>query len=182
LSYPTPINKENLVDYNLTNEDEDIIIAESSEGGETVLASLKEELKRVVKNAPIVLNVPSRSGMSIKFDTNVEAKTLQNWRKACNNKQMPDNFDSLKFSSIVIANQATEIHFKGELAVDETGELLNFRNQKFLEMLDAPKAVEGVRRLYGVDGHIFVAADEILRAAGYDSEGQEQQEDPTLVS
>ena len=166
----------------MTNDD-DIIISTSEESNDTtVLASLKEELKRVVKNAPITLQVPSRPGMSIKFDTNVEAKTLQMWRKASNNKSMPDNFDSLKFSSIVIANQATEIFFKGDLAVDESGEVLNFKNQKFLEMLDAPKAVEGVRKLYGVDGHIFIAADEILRAAGYDSEGQEQQEDPTLIS
>lgn len=170
------------MDFDMTNDD-DIIISTSEESNDTtVLASLKEELKRVVKNAPITLQVPSRPGMSIKFDTNVEAKTLQMWRKASNNKSMPDNFDSLKFSSIVIANQATEIFFKGDLAVDESGEVLNFKNQKFLEMLDAPKAVEGVRKLYGVDGHIFIAADEILRAAGYDSEGQEQQEDPTLIS
>ena len=95
---------------------------------------------------------------------------------------MPDQFDGLKFSCIVIANQAEEVYYKGEVAVDTKGEYLNFKNPNFIEMLGAERAVDAVRKLYGVDGHIFIAADEILRGAGYDSEGQEQQEDPTLIS
>ena len=104
------------------------------------------------------------------------------WRKQSQNKSMTDNFDGLKFACIVVANQATTIFYKGVQAIDSEGDDLNFRNPNFLEMLGANKAVEGVRKLYGVDGHIFIAADEILRAAGYDSEGSDQQTDPTLIS
>ena len=165
----------------MTNDD-DIIIKEEESNSTTILASLKEELKRVVKNEPVSLQVPGRPDMTIKFDANIEAATLQNWRKACKNKAMPDQFDGLKFACIIIANQADEIHYKGEIAVDTKGENLNFKSPNFIEMLGADRAVDAVRKLYGVDGHIFIAADEILRAAGYDSEGQEQQEDPTLIS
>lgn len=164
------------------SSDDEILIESKPVDEKTVLDSLRNELKRVIKNEPITLTVPSRPSMEITFDTNIEASMLQSWRKACQNKSMPDNFDGLKFSSIILANQAKEITFNGNLAVDEDGDLLNFRNKKFLNMLDAMGAVEGVRRLYGVDGHIFIAADEILRAAGYDSEGQEQKTDPTLIS
>lgn len=170
------------MDFDMTKDD-DIIVSDSSEETEkTVLDSLKNELKKEIKNKPITLMVPSRDGVSVVFDANIEASNLQTWRKACNNKSMPDNFDGLRFSCIVIANQAKNIIFNGKIATDEENNDLNFKNPKFLEMLDAPRAVEGVRKLYGVDGHIFIAADQILRAAGYDSDSQGQQADPTLVS
>lgn len=173
------------MDFDLTkNVDDELIVPKNDDEPttRTVLDELRVELKRVVKSPPVVLQVPSRADMYIKYDTNIEAKMLQSWRKACRDKSLPDNFDSLKFSTIVMANQAIEIKFKGETIVDDTGELLTFRNQKFIDMLDAVGSIDAVRRLYGVDGHIFIAADEILRAAGYDSEGQEQQTDPTLIS
>lgn len=172
------------MDFDLTKNNEDLIVPRDDDerDARTVLDELRVELKRVVKNPPVVLQVPSRADMYIKYDTNIEAKMLQAWRKACRDKSLPDNFDSLKFATVVMANQAMEITFKGEIIVDESGELLTFRNQKFVDMLDSLGSIDAVRKLYGVDGHIFIAADEILRAAGYDSEGQEQQTDPTLIS
>ena len=162
--------------------DDDILPEKKDEDKEkTVLDSLRSELKKEIRNQPVTLSVPSRDGMSIVYDTNIEANNLQAWRKACADKKMPDNFDGLRFSCIILANQAKQVLFKGKVATDEDDKELNFRNGKFLEMLDAPRAVEGVRKLYGIDGHIFIAADTILRAAGYDSESQDQT-DPTLIS
>jgi hypothetical protein len=162
-------------------KDEEIFVDQKPVDEKTILDALRNELQREVRNEPIYLAVPGRPGMVINFDTNIEAGTLNMWRKQCQNKSMTDNFDGLKFASIVVANQAREIKFKNEIIIDETGELMNFRNPKFLDMLDALKAVEGVRKLYGIDGHIFLAAEEIIRAAGYDSEGTDQQADPTLL-
>jgi hypothetical protein len=164
--------------------DDDVIFVDEEKPVEekSFLDSLRNELKREIRNEPINLIVPNRPDMTITFDTNVEAGTLNMWRKQCQNKSMTDNFDGLKFACIVVANQAKEIRFKKELIVDESGDLLNFRNPKFLDMLDVLKASEGVRKFYGVDGHVFMAADEILRASGYDSEGTDQQMDPTLLT
>lgn len=162
--------------------DDDILPEKKDDDKEkTVLDSLRSELKKEIRNQPVTLSVPSRDGMSIVYDTNIEANNLQAWRKACADKKMPDNFDGLRFSCIILANQAKQVLFKGKVATDEDDKELNFRNGKFLDMLDAPRAVEGVRKLYGIDGHIFIAADTILRAAGYDSESQDQT-DPTLIS
>lgn len=162
--------------------DEDILPEKKDDDKEkTILDSLRSELKKEIRNQPVTLSVPSRDGMSVVYDTNIEANNLQAWRKACADKKMPDNFDGLRFSCIILANQAKQILFKGKVATDEDDKELNFRNVKFLEMLDAGRAVDGVRKLYGIDGHIFIAADTILRAAGYDSESQDPT-DPTLVS
>ena len=170
-----------MADFDIT-KDPDLSAPAVEKPERSVLDALRNELKRVVRNEPLTLHVPARNGMSIKYDTNIESGTLQQWRKASYSKSMPDNFDGLKFASIVIANQATEITFEGEVIIDDSGDLLNFRNPRFIEMLGAVKAVEAVRKLYGIDGHIFTAADEILRASGYDSEGQDQKEDPTLLT
>lgn len=192
----TPYNKEktNMVDFDSSSEeapeatsrkrqsDPDIIIDDDASSGKTVLDALRSELKKEVRTPPIVLTVPGREGMSIKFDTNVDSGSVQMWRKQSQNKSMTDNFDGLKFSSLVIANKAEAIMYNGVTARTDDGNELNFKNQALLEMLSVHRALDAVRKLYGVDGHIFVAADEILRAAGYDSESQDQQADPTLVS
>lgn len=171
-------------DISTTTNDDDIITGsdEFVTDSKTVLAALKEELQREVRLDPITLNVPSRPGMSIRFDTNVESGTIQMWRKQAQNKSMQDNFDGLKFSSLVVANKAEAVLFNGVVAMTETGDELNFKNPDLLTMLGANRALEAVRKLYGLDGSIFVAADEILKAAGYDQEGSEQQTDPTLIS
>lgn len=148
----------------------------------TILDSLQNELRRVVQNDPITLVVPSRPTISLTFDTNIDSGKLQLWRKASSDKSMPDNFDGVKFSAIIIANQCINVMYDGKIATDEHGSDLNFRNENFLSMLDAKRAVTAVRKLYGVDGHIFIAADAILRAAGYDSEEQDQSTDPTLLT
>lgn len=148
----------------------------------TILDSLQSELSRVVHNEPITLVVPSRPTISLKFDTNIDSAKLQLWRKASQDKSMPDNFDGVKFSAIIIANQCTHVMYDGKIATDVDGVDLNFRNNNFLGMLNSQRAIPAVRKLYGVDGHIFIAADAILRAAGYDSEEQDQSTDPTLLT
>ncbi len=175
-----------MADFNMVPDDDDdveLLTVKDDGPDTTVLDSLKTELKRIVKNEPLTLAVPSRPGMAIVFDTNVEATQLQHWRKASSDKSMPDKFDGLKFSAIIIANQALQILYKNEIAVDTEGNDLNFRNPNFTAMLGADRASAAVRKLYGVDGHIFIAANQILGAAGYDDGEQGSTgADPTLVS
>lgn len=149
----------------------------------TILDALQNELRQVVRNEPITLVVPTRPHISLVFETNIDSTKLQLWRKVSQDKSMPDNFDGVKFSSIVIANQCTHVMYDGKIATSEDGKDLNFRENAFLDMLGSKRAVPAVRKLYGVDGHIFIAADAILRAAGYDSDEQDSQNaDPTLLT
>jgi hypothetical protein len=185
VGFGVPINnKEIEMDFNVTTTDDaDDTFTESVELGDTtVLKSLEKELKRQINIPPITLMIPSRPGMALKFDVNIESSTIQGWRKQCQNKSMADNFDGLKFSCLVIANKAESLISDSRPVVDDKGDEVNFKNPNLLDMLGVHKATEAVRKLYGIDGHVFVAADEILRAAGYDSESQDQQTDPTLIS
>lgn len=172
------------MDFNVSTDptDDDDTFDEVAAGGTTILKSLESELKRKISIPPVTLMIPSRPGMALRFDVNIESGTIQGWRKQCQNKSMADNFDGLKFSCLVIANKAECLISDGHPVVDDKGEDVNFKNPNFLDTLGVTKATEGVRKLYGIDGHVFVAADEILRAAGYDSESQDQQTDPTLIS
>ena len=166
-------------DYDLT--DIDMGDEGSEEESASVLDALRTELGRSITNQPLPLSVPTRPGMTVVYDTNIEATRLQMWRKKCRNKSMPDDFDGMKFSCIILANQCKQIKFGGKIVTSSDGSDLNFRNSMFLEMLKAHTTTEAVRSLYGVDGHIFVATDAVLSAAGYDSEGQELDTDPTLL-
>jgi hypothetical protein len=174
-----------MVEFNMTGDHDDDVddtfVAATEADGVTILKSLEAEFKRKITSEPLVLMIPSRPGMALKFDTNIESGTVQGWRKQSQNKSMADGFDGMKFSCLVIANKAEELIADGKVVVDDKGEVANFKNQNLLTMLGAKKATEAVRTLYGIDGHIFVAADEILRAAGYDQEGQDQSADPTLI-
>jgi len=177
-----------MVDYDVTGgKHDDALIPDKPTGTPTkpgaALDSLRAEFEREVRNDPITLTVPARPHIALTFDTNIPANTLQAWRKASRDKSMPDGFDSLKFSCIVIANKCTHVLFHGDIATDEKGTDLNFYNDAMMDMLKVPSVINAVQKLYGVDGAIFVAADAILTAAGYNNEEEQQGElDPTLLT
>ena len=143
-----------------------------------IMSSLREELKRKIENPPLTLSVPSRDGVSIKYNTNIEAGLVQQWRKRSTDKSMPDGFDPLKFACIVLANQAESVIHKGKDAIGNNGEPINFKNSELLEMLGADRAVDAVRTMYGMDGHILQAVEKLFTAAGYDPESADEQSDP----
>ncbi len=154
----------------------------AEESPSTVLDAIKADLKESVKNEPITLSVPKREKWTIRYDTNVNADMMARWRKASRDKSMADGFDGMKYACLILANQCEVAMFNGQIAADEGGQELNFRNAKFLEMIGAVRAIDGVRKFYGVDGDILRAVEAILTAAGYDSEGQEAEADPTLLA
>ena len=151
----------------------------------TILDRLRESLMEVVTLPPLTLKVIERPGMSVRFDTNIANATIQGWRKQSRNKSMPDEFDSLKFSSLVIANKAIAVMLDGQDVTDEQGDTVNFTSPELLKMLGVNRALDAVRKLYGVDGHIIQQADAILSAAGYDEVEQkadDDDDDPSLAS
>lgn len=166
--------------------DDDIfeITADEPATDPTIMDALQNELKKAVRNEPLTLTVPNRPTISLVFDPNIEAIHLQMWRKASADKTMPDKFDSLKFSCIVVANTCTNVMYDGAIMTDTDGHDLKFSNKNFLKMLGSDRAVTAVRQLYGADGHIFIAASAIMTAAGYDEDedGQDQAGDPTMLT
>lgn len=150
-----------------------------SSSGATMLSTLREELRKKVSKDPIVLPVPERPNFKIKFDVNIESGLLQQWRKISNDKSMPGQFDQLKFSSIIIANQAEILLVNDVEAYDETGNAYNFKNKEVWDMLGTASARPAVKAMYGLDGHIFQVAEKVLEAGGYGTD--EVEEDDTFL-
>ena len=168
--------------------DEDEAFASSSEpvSRMTLLSSLREELSKKLETEPLELVVPNRPKIKMVFSTDVDTYQTQLWRKRSADKTLPEGFDNLKFSCIVIANQCEGIKFDGVLAVDEKGNALTFRDKELLDMMGGAsgRATDAVRWLYGADAHIFKAVEEIFTAAGYndDEDAGDGDDDPTVIS
>lgn len=148
------------------------------EAPRSILDDLKADLKKSVKREPKVLSVPLRDGISIEYSTALDGEVLAGWRIRCTpRKGGLDKFDDLKFSCLVLANQAQDVIRRGV----STG--LSFRDRELLDMLEAfGGAVDGVRKMYGSDGHVLIAASEVLEACGYGEDtGSDDDEDPTTA-
>ena len=73
------------------SSDPDISVSEDGAAPtNNIMSTLREELKRKIENKPLTLAIPSREGVSIKFNTNIEAGLIQQWRKRASDKTMPD--------------------------------------------------------------------------------------------
>ena len=161
------------------SSDPDISVSEDGAAPtNNIMSTLREELKRKIENKPLTLAIPSREGVSIKFNTNIEAGLIQQWRKRASDKTMPDGFDPLKFACIVLANQAEVVIHQGKEAVGNNKDFINFKNPELLEMLGTERAVDAVRKMYGIDGHILQVVEKLFSAAGYDAETSETDADP----
>lgn len=139
----------------------------------SILDELKADLSKPVEREPLKLRVPKRDGIVIEYSTDLDGEVLAGWRIRCTpRKGGLDKFDDLKFSCLVLANQADDVIRRGV----STG--LNFRDRELLDMLSAyGGALDGVRKMYAFDGHVLSAAADVLEACGYGAEASDSDDD-----
>lgn len=145
------------------------------------LEALRATLRKEVERDPITLVVPSRNGVAIRFDTNIDADALEAWRRKSRKRDRRSGtevIDPIKLACTVIGNQAREITMGGD-AVTDGGEPVLFYSPVLHEMVGASNTLEAVRMMFGVDGHLLDAADRVVEAAGYGDEVEEAP-DPTM--
>lgn len=151
----------------------------------SVLDALRAELADDTVDDELVLDVPTRNDTAVRFSTAVAWEEYTAWRKRSSSKARatagnPDGVDLMLLASIVVANRATAIVHKGVDVVAGDGELLTFAHAELHEMTGTHRAVDAVRAFYGRDGHVQIAADRVLQAAGFGDELSEVDEtDPT---
>lgn len=150
-----------------------------SANGSSPLKDLEQALTAPIKRKPIELVVPSRPTIRIRYSTLIEGNNVQYWnRRSTNTRGGQEDRDPLKFSCLVLANQSEAFLYSGQEAFDSKGNPINFRNPELQDMVRADRAIDAVRRVYGVDAHVLRTADEVLGAAGYNDQ-MEREEDPT---
>jgi hypothetical protein len=150
--------------------------------GTTALDLLRGAVSKAVRLEPAILRVPSRPGVSIEYDPNIEDSLLTAWRKRSIYEDPRDGINALKLASIVLASQCIGFLINGT-RVNSGGHPLTFASQEVWQMVTpaAASSPEAVIRLYGVDAHVIQTGEEVLRAAGYGGLIEREDRDPTVL-
>lgn len=141
------------------------------------LDQLRRELNADVADT-VTLDVPGRAGWQASYTTAITGEQLDTWRKRSRDRKRGDGLDGVKFAALLLAHTNAGITRKGK-PVELDGEPATVRHPEFLELLGAGGAVDGVRRLYGLDGHVDAAARAVMQAAGWGDELSASSADPT---
>lgn len=132
------------------------------------LDELRAELNAEVADTTVV-DVPGRPGWQATFTTAITGEQLDTWRKRSKDRKRADGLDGVKFAALLLASTNVGILRKGK-PVELDGEAATVRHPEFLELLAASGAVDGIRKLYGLDGHVDAAARAVMTAAGWGDE------------
>ena len=156
----------------------------------SLLDSVKEALAANVENEDLHLRVPARPILRVIYSTFIDGDLFQMWQRKCQIKGT-QQMDMIRFTSTVIANQMKGLEVwdaKNKTwreARTPDGEALTFQTADFKGLVLGSKdayssAAQMARKLYGIDGHLIKAATEIVEAAGYGDEMNDDFENPTL--
>lgn len=146
------------------------------------LEALKSVLAVEVSRPPLVLPVPERPGVSVRFDANVDSRKFLLWQKKGKEKQAGDVHNPLKSAIAAISDQTEAILVNGNVVLDDNDNPVTFRSVELRRLLPDVKEFADdatvIRKFYGVDAHIITVSNQIVDAAGY---GQEitPEENPT---
>jgi hypothetical protein len=133
----------------------------------SILAKLREEVSKKIERPDVVIQVPERPSISIRFSPNVTQTQLNAWRRNAGDNTKA-GMDATKFACSVIGHTCRGILVDGEDAVNDDGAVLTFASPEILEMLDASRPMpDAVRAMYGLDPHVEAVALAIMEAAGY---------------
>jgi hypothetical protein len=172
--------------FGIDNGDpEDIVVGDVIEGRSgdvitasdepTILAQLRTTLAKSVKREDVLVEVPERPGMVIRYSPNITQHQIKAWRRGSGDGRK-DGLDAVRFSCHVLANTCTGFFLNG-VEVTEGGESVTFSHESIMKMVEAPRVFDCVREVYGLDPHVESAALAVLDAAGFNDDVE--QVDPT---
>ena len=144
----------------------------------TLLARLKSSLSKKVERESILLEVPERPEMVVRYSPNISQHQVKQWRKN-SGADRKEGMDSVRFSCHVLANTCIGLLIDGQ-EVTENGVPMTFSYEAVMNMLGVSRVFDCVREMYGLDPHVEAAAIAVLDAAGFND--SVEQVDPTKTS
>lgn len=144
----------------------------------TLLSALRDSLSKKVARQDILLEVPERPDMVVRYSPNITQHQVKQWRKN-SGEGRKEGLDGIRFSCHVLANTCTGILLNGQ-EVTENGSPVTFSHETVMQMLGVGKVFDCVREIYGIDPHVEAAAIAVLDAAGFND--SVDQVDPTKTS
>lgn len=150
----------------------------------SLLDSLKEELAKRIAKQPVSYTIPSRPKITMQYSVDITAADLRRWRHAARMKgRKSEDYDPLRFSAILLANKNTAIIMDGEAITDANGDNLTARDTTIQSFVNATDPVSTITELYGFDGHVLSVASEVIDAAGFGDEDEDDDAaDPISIS
>jgi hypothetical protein len=130
-------------------------------------AALDKALSADVTFEPVVLEVPKRPGMSVRFSTDITDEKMNGWTKRSEDRKAPGGQDNLVYCSLIIATQCEALLMHGQEVHDDGGNPYTFGHKAIRERFGVQTAREAVRRVYGADPHVYLVANEILEKSGF---------------
>ena len=148
------------------------------------LEALKAVLAEEVHRPPVVLPVPERAGVSVRFNANVEARTHRSWIKKAEIKEPggKTSTDALKAAVLAISAQTEAILLNGVEVADKNGDFLTFKSPELRDLVGLKDFADDhavIRKFYGVDAHVINTGSAIVDAAGFSDEVHPDEVDPT---
>jgi hypothetical protein len=146
----------------------------------TLLSRLKNKLQRDVQRDDVILPVPERPGVSVKFSPNITNHQVRRWRKMAG-EDSKKGLDGTLFACHLLGHTCRGILIDGE-EVTENGHAVTFASETILNWLDVDRPIpDGIQAFFGVDPHVDAAGFAVLEAAGF-SDDIEPEADPTKTS
>lgn len=170
-------------DDDVVKEDIVVGVVEEENGNDVIgsvsepnlLNQLRSTLSKKVERADVLIEVPERPGMTIRYSPNITQHQIKAWRRA-SGAERKEGLDAVRFSCHVLANTCTGFFLNGH-EVTENGEPVTFGDELIMSMVDAIRVFDCVRAVYGLDPHVEGAALAVLDAAGFNDDVE--QVDPT---
>lgn len=149
-------------------DDEIPTSAKSKSGLGTIYDQFRAELSKPSNvQKEVILKVPSRDGIKVKFSTDLSLEQLTRWRTRAKKNKKNEDIDLVLFNEMLIVSQCKGIIFNDEEVFDEDDDPITFNTRGFQDSLNALDIYGAVKSLYDRDADILRTGDEILEAAGY---------------
>ena len=149
-------------------DDEITSNTKSKSGLGTVYDQFRAELSKPSNvQKEVILKVPSRDNIKVKFSTDLSLEQLTRWRTKARRNKKNEDIDLVLFNEMLIVSQCRGIVFNDQEVFDENEDPITFNTRGFQESLNALDLYGAVKSLYDRDADILRTGDEILEAAGY---------------
>jgi hypothetical protein len=145
---------------------------------ETMLSKLRSSLSKKVEKSSVLLEVPERPELVIRYSPNITNQQMKAWRRA-SGADRKEGMDTVRFACHVLTNTCNGMLLDG-VEITDGGSPVTFSHDVVMKMVGASRVFDCVQAVYGIEPHVETAALAVLDAAGFNDEVEKV--DPTKIS
>ncbi len=145
------------------------------DGSDTPLEEIRRDLD--TETVPTTtLPIPGRPGWEAIYRIDIRSGQIDSWRKRAKRGR---TVNATMFAALCLSETNTGLYRQGR-PIRLDGEEQTFRDRPLMGALGVGnRIVDGVLKVYGLEGHVDAAARAVLRDAGWGDELENLGEDPT---